>query len=114
MTIELCKFGCELGPTDYFEDGVTRPYVVEDGDADPEVTSGPYCLPHFRLKVGLAPVPQPPPVEVCRLQTRATEIIGAPCPACRHTNLLHRNYGNPDLEACLVCELQATIAAASS
>lgn len=54
MTDDVC-IGCgnDLGPDDFFEDDETRPYVVLDGDTDPEVTEGPYCIRCFRIEVGL-------------------------------------------------------------
>src|SRR5512146_375621 len=40
----------------------------------------------------------------CRRAAPTGEMAGRPCPACGHVNLLHPGV-NPDLEACLVCQV---------
>lgn len=37
------------------------------------------------------------------------EWLGAPCPDCGHTNLGHPGVTNLTLDACLICEVQATV-----
>jgi len=34
-----------------------------------------------------------------------------PCQHCRHTNLVHRGHHNPDLDACLLCQIELLLPA---
>lgn len=43
----------------------------------------------------------------CRRSSFVGEMIGAACPDCGHTNLVHSGKHNPALNACALCELQA-------
>lgn len=45
---------------------------------------------------------------VCVRSSDRVERMGAPCPECQHTNLVHPNLGNPALTECAVCRLLAT------
>ena len=47
---------------------------------------------------------QQPPA-VCRRRSSMSERVGAACPVCDHTNLVHPNPGNPSLTGCVLCEL---------
>lgn len=52
-------------------------------------------------------------VQACGRRSRPGDVIGAACPDCGHTNLLHPGPSNPALSACIVCELAALVAPAS-
>ena len=46
--------------------------------------------------------------EVCTMSAIATHSVGAACPGCGHTNLVHPHpYSNPALGACAICLLLA-------
>lgn len=49
--------------------------------------------------------------EVCQKSDFAGQIVATPCPDCGHTNVLHPGVHNPKLDECLVCRLEATLAA---
>jgi len=48
--------------------------------------------------------PLPPHPDVCTWGTPGTEPVGAPCPNCGHTNLVHGNSYNR-LDECALCRL---------
>jgi hypothetical protein len=41
----------------------------------------------------------------CVAQIRGSDPIGAPCPDCGHTNLVHPGHANPALTECVLCVL---------
>lgn len=47
--------------------------------------------------------------EPCERATQGTDMLGAPCPACGHSNMLHPGRPNPDLGACVVCQALSAI-----
>ena len=57
-----------------------------------------------RRKAFSPPVPEGGWLTVlCTRRNSGTDIIGAPCPQCGHTNMLHPGTANPSLEACALC-----------
>lgn len=48
--------------------------------------------------------------EVCTLGSGSTDVIGAGCRNCGHTNMLHpQPFANPALSECVICRLFKTI-----
>lgn len=46
--------------------------------------------------------------DLCTTQALGSDRIGAACPDCGHTNIVHPNpQGNPSLTHCLFCSLEA-------
>ena len=51
---------------------------------------------------------EPEQPTICTRSTGGSDRIGAACPDCGHTNLVHpQAYANPSLTACVICELLA-------
>lgn len=46
--------------------------------------------------------------DVCTRMTSPLDVIGADCPRCRHTNLVHPGLHNLSLTQCAVCALEAS------
>lgn len=44
--------------------------------------------------------------DICRMSTRGTDVPGAACGVCDHTNLVHPGQlTNPSLDECPICRL---------
>lgn len=50
-----------------------------------------------------------PPEGACTRGTAGHDMIGAACPVCGHTNLVHPGLSNPSLSSCAVCQILLAI-----
>lgn len=48
-------------------------------------------------------------MEACRTRVVHGEVVGKPCDDCGHIKLLHPGVSNPELEECLVCQIEVKL-----
>lgn len=53
----------------------------------------------------MAEIQDVPTEGACTWSAGLKETIGAACPKCGHTNLVHPSPGNPTLTSCVICEV---------
>ena len=47
---------------------------------------------------------------VCGRRVEAWDVVGAVCPVCEHTDLVHPGFPNPGLDRCAICALRRSTA----